>query len=254
MIKISIIGSGNVAQHLITAFKESSTIQLVQVYARHRETITHLLPTKKIINTLAELTKVDLYIIAIHDDAISTLSDTLPFTNRFVVHTSGSLSVDYLNNKNRRGVFYPVQTFTKNKTIDFKTVPLCLESEHEADYILLKKVAQSISDSIYSISSKQRKSLHIAAIFVNNFVNNLYQIGNEICVNNDVPFAILKPLIMETANKIMSLSPIKAQTGPAIRKDQQTINTHLSFLENELYKDIYKKITESIQTNHDKEL
>jgi predicted short-subunit dehydrogenase-like oxidoreductase (DUF2520 family) len=110
-------------------------------------------------------------------------------------------------------------------------------------------VANSISDSVYEINSGQRKALHVAAVFVNNFTNNLYKIGNDICTENNIPFEILLPLIKETAEKITRLSPLEAQTGPAIRNDEKTIYSHLEFLTNENQKKIYKILTQSIQHN-----
>jgi predicted short-subunit dehydrogenase-like oxidoreductase (DUF2520 family) len=96
--------------------------------------------------------------------------------------------LESLDDKNRKGVFYPLQTFSKNKAVDFKTIPLCLEAENKTDLQLLQKIAHSISNAVYEISSEQRKALHIGAVFVNNFVNHLYQIGNEICEKNQIPF------------------------------------------------------------------
>ena len=124
-----------------------------------------------------------------------------------------------------------------------------MESENETDYELLEKVANEISNKVYKISSEQRKALHVSAVFVNNFVNHLYQIGNEICEENKVSFEVLKPLILETANKVMMLSPKEAQTGPAKRNDKQTIENHLDFLSNENHKTIYKILTQSLLNN-----
>lgn len=249
MINIVIIGSGNVAQHLILAFAKSNEIEVLQVFSRRKDTITHLIDSDKITDTITNLAEADMYIIAISDDAISAISSQLPFKNRLVVHTSGSVSMDSLDSKNRKGVFYPLQTFSKNKAVDFSTIPICLESENETDYILLEKVAQSISKNTYKINGEQRKSLHVSAVFVNNFVNHLYQIGNEICIENKVSFDILKPLILETANKILLLSPKEAQTGPAIRNDKHTIEAHLDFLTKENQATLYKLLTQSIQNN-----
>ena len=114
---------------------------------------------------------------------------------------------------------------------------------------LLEKVAKTISRNIFKINEKQRKALHISAVFVNNFVNEMYRIGNEICEENKVPFEILKPLILETVNKVMILAPKEAQTGPAKRNDTQTIDAHLDFLSNENHATIYKILTQSIQNN-----
>ena len=119
----------------------------------------------------------------------------------------------------------------------------------EADLKTLETVAKSISNSVYTINSEQRKALHVAAVFVSNFTNYLYQIGNDICLENELPFAILKPLIQETANKIVTLSPAEAQTGPAKRQDTQTITSHLNFLTNDDQKEIYKLLTKSIIDN-----
>jgi predicted short-subunit dehydrogenase-like oxidoreductase (DUF2520 family) len=253
MTKVIIIGSGNVAQHLIVAFQNSQNmgteIDLIQVFSRQKESISNLLDLDKITDDLATLEEADLYIIAVSDDAIADVSSQLPFKNRLVVHTSGSISLDALDNDNRKGVFYPLQTFTKNKDVDFKTIPICLESENATDFQLLEKVAKMISDKVFAINSEQRKALHVAAVFVNNFTNHLYQIGSEICQENQVPFEILKPLIAETAQKIMVLSPEEAQTGPAKRNDSSTIEAHEAFLSDENHLKIYKTLTQSIQHN-----
>ena len=249
MIRVSIIGSGNVAQHLIVAFSKTTDIELVQVFARKDAAVAHLTSPDKIYTNFNDIIAADLFIIAITDDAITEVSAAIPFSNELVVHTSGSVSIEAIDNKNRPGVFYPLQTFSKSKEVDFKTIPICIETKSEKDFQILEKVAKSISNTVYKINSEQRKALHIAAVFVCNFVNHLYQIGNDICIENDLPFDILKPLIQETANKILTLSPYQAQTGPAKRKDIQTINAHLSFLSDENQKEIYKMLTKSIIDN-----
>ena len=249
MIKIVIIGSGNVAQHLTKAFAKSKKIDIVQVFSRQKETVTPLFESRKITNDFTNLAQADLYIIAVSDDAIASVSSRLPFENRLVVHTSGSVSLDALDKKNRKGSFYPLQTFSKMAEVDFSQIPICLESENEIDFKFLTKVAEFVSNKVYTINSHQRKALHVSAVFVNNFVNHMYQMGNEICIENNVPFEVLKPLILETANKVMTLSPKEAQTGPAIRNDKQTIAGHLSFLLDKNQNNIYKTLTQSIQNN-----
>lgn len=249
MIKIILIGSGNVAQHLITAFAKSKKIDIVQVFARQKENLSHLLDSSKITTNYNDLVEADLYIISVSDDAIASISSKLPFKNRLVAHTSGSVTLNSLDKKNRRAVFYPLQTFTKEKAIDFSEIPFCLESENDSDLELLEKVAKTISKNTFKTDEKQRKALHVSAVFVNNFVNEMYRIGNEICEENKVPFEILKPLILETVNKVMTLSPKEAQTGPAKRNDKQTIDAHLDFLSNENHATIYKILTQSIQNN-----
>lgn len=249
MLEIVIIGSGNVAQHLIKAFKKSRKIKVVQVFARNTEAISHLMSISQITSDYTQLKEVSLYIIAVSDNSIVEVSSKIPYTSKVVLHTSGSISISDLDAKNIRGSFYPVQTFSKNKTVDFRKIPICIEIEQETLYKVLDIIAFSISDIVYKITSEQRKALHVAAVFVNNFSNHLYQIGNDICDENQVSFAILKPLIIETANKILMLSPIDAQTGPAKRNDNQTINSHLNFLSDENQKEIYKILTKSIIDN-----
>lgn len=257
MIKVTIIGSGNLAQHLIIALEKGSKsakkFELIQVFARKKANLTALIDTNKIISDWNELQRADLYIIAVSDAAITEVSSQIPFSNKLVVHTSGAMAKETLDSKNRSGVFYPLQSFTKGKQVDFKNIPICLEASNEDDYQLLEKVAAMISDNVYSIQSQQRRALHVAAVFVNNFTNHLYQIGAEICKDNQIPFEILQPLIQETAQKISTLSPSQAQTGPAARNDQKTIETHEQFLKNDLHLKLYKILTQSIQ-NNDKKL
>ncbi|MDX6182964.1 Rossmann-like and DUF2520 domain-containing protein [Flavobacterium sp. Fl-77] len=249
MIRITLIGSGNVAQHLIQAFAKSELVDIVQVFSRQEETLSHLLDPTQIVTDYSALQESDAYIIAVADNAISSVSEQLPFKNRLVVHTSGTVSLNALDPKNRRGVFYPLQTFSKNAAVDFSVIPFCLETENHSDYSVLETVAKSISNAVFPISSEQRKALHVSAVFVNNFTNHLYQIGHEICKEHQVPFEILKPLIEETAQKIKILNPADAQTGPAKRNDSSTIEAHLDYLTNENQKNIYKLLTQSIQHN-----
>ncbi len=249
MITVSIIGSGNVAFHLISALKKAPEIKLIQVCARDQKNIQYLVDSSQIISKVEELKTVDVCIIAVSDSAISNISESIPFENKIVAHTSGSIAMKDLSTKNRRAVFYPLQTFSIDKIVDFTTIPICIESENSEDFKIIEKIALSISKVVYPIDTKQRKALHVSAVFVNNFVNHLYQIGNKICLENKVPFDILKPLIQETAEKIQTLTPSEAQTGPAKRKDKQTIASHIDFLKNENQKAIYTLLTQSIQSN-----
>ena len=251
MLKVVVIGSGNVAQHLITVFGQSGNTDLVQAYARNPAALAHLLPEEKITDDFNAIREADIYIISVTDDAIAEVSSLLYFSDRLVVHTSGSVALEQIDTKNRRGVFYPLQTFSKNKAVNFKQVPLCLESENENDYKVLETLAQSISDNVYNINSTQRQSLHVAAVFVSNFVNHMYSIGNDICEQNNAPFDILKPLIKETAEKVQILAPKEAQTGPAKRNDVTTMEKHLDFITDEKIKTIYTLLSQSIQNNNE---
>lgn len=253
MITVSIIGSGNVATHLISAFKKAEGVSLLQVVTRNPVAVAPLLDASQISTDYKTMVKVDLVILAVTDDAIAAVSEQLPFENQLVVHTSGSVPMTDLNAKNYRGVFYPLQTFTKGKEVDFSVIPLCLEAERQSDYELLKTAANAITRVTYKVRSEQRKALHVVAVFVCNFVNHLYQIGSDLCDEHQLDFALLQPLIQETANKVMNLSPQEAQTGPARRQDSATINAHLNFLTESNQKELYTLLTKSI-IDHGKKL
>ena len=231
MISVLLVGKGNVATHLYEAFLKVNDVKVTQINSRD----------------LNVFPQADVAIIAVSDDAIAAVSSKI--TTNFVVHTSGSVAINNLKNSSRKGVFYMLQTFSKDKKVDFHEVPFCLEAENETDYKLLETLAKLIGKKIYSINSEQRKTLHVAAVFVNNFTNHMYKIGNDICKENNVLFKILQPLIKETASKIEYLSPEKAQTGPAIRNDKKTIKNHLDLLNTNQQK-IYKILTKSIKNGN----
>jgi len=200
MTKITIIGSGNVAHHLITAFQSEKSTEIVQVFARKRNAILPNIEKEKIISDFANLKDADLYIVSVSDDAIFEVSHNLPFFEKLVVHTSGTKSIDVLADKNRKGVFYPLQSFSKEKKMKFKEIPIFLETKNKEDFFLLEKIARSVSDKVIAMDSEKRKALHVASVFVSNFVNYMYRIGAEICTENDISFDVLKPLISEIAD------------------------------------------------------
>lgn len=250
MITVSLLGGGNVATHLYKAFSKAENVKIVQWYSRHIESICDYMDEVAITNNLHNLEPVQLYILAVSDDAVAELSSQLPFENRLVVHTSGSVNIHDLDMKNRRGVFYPLQTFSKNTEVDFSTIPLCLEVLQKTDLELLKTLAKRINSPFYKINTEQRQTLHLAAVFVNNFTNQLYRVAHEISDAKNINFDILKPLIQETAKKLDHLSPYQAQTGPAKRRDKKTLKRHLKLLENDHHKAIYELLTQSIQNTH----
>lgn len=252
-IKVCIIGSGNVAIHLIKNILEVSELTLVGVFARKVENISFLVNAQILFSDLSQLPQADLYIMAVSDDAIFTVSNTLPFTDRLVVHTSGSQPLEIIAAKNRRGVLYPLQTFSKSRNVNFKEVPLFVEIEKETDRKLLEKVARLLSFNVYPLDSNKRKALHVAAVFSANFVNYLYGMASDILTTNQLPFEVLQPLIKEVANKVQELSPDQAQTGPARRGDYQTINAHLQFLESNLkFTEVYKLLSNLILEKYGK--
>jgi len=253
MIKISIIGGGNVGHHLTAILLKTENVKLVEVYNRTLEKIQYLKNKTSITANLNQLKEADIYIICVADNAIVEVSEKLNFNNKLVVHTSGSVSIEELKCKSNKGVFYLLQSFSKEKIIDFSKVPVCIEAVENSDLKLLETLALAISKNCYFINSEQRKNLHVAAVFVNNFVNHLYFIGNQICEENKVPFDILHPIIKETASKIETLSPFDAQTGPAKRNDTKTLKKHEAMLTKN-QKEIYTLLTQSIYNTYGKKL
>jgi len=251
MISVVILGAGNVASHLYRGFKVADNVTVSQWYNRHLDSILEYGHEVDITDNLADLKEADVYILAVSDDAIASLSEQLPFENRIVVHTSGGVGVYDLDKKHKRGVLYPLQSFTKGATLDFADVPICIETIHKKSYAILKELAVSLGGPTQKVNSDQRRVLHLAAVFVNNFTNQLYRIGHEITESEGAEFDILKPLILETAKKVEDLSPFRAQTGPAKRNDKKTIKKHLKLLEaNTDHKKIYELLTASIQKTH----
>lgn len=247
MIKVVLLGYGNVNSHLIKVLYESKEASVIQVFNRSEMHLDPSFRTIPITNDIDKIMAADVYIIGISDDAIGTFSKNLPFQNRLVVHTSGGAPMDRLSDKNRRGIFYPLQSFSKQRHLEFEKIPICIEAENPDDLELLQNLGNAISEVVVEISSEKRAKLHVAAVFVNNFVNYLYQIGEDILSEDGIPFDLLKPLIKETASKVETLSPEEAQTGPAKRNDTKTIEKHLKLLENSPHKEVYTMFTEQLK-------
>ena len=142
-----------------------------------------------------------------------------------------------------------MQTFSISRKVDFEKVTICIDANSKSHQILLTAIAEQLSEKVYQINDIQRAKLHVAAVFVNNFSNNLFTIGEQITEKENLPFDILKPLIQETVQKIQNHSPSKMQTGPAIRNDQNTIDRHLKYLKKEFPElvEVYQTMTKSIQ-------
>ncbi|MCG2461381.1 DUF2520 domain-containing protein [Flavobacteriaceae bacterium F89] len=247
MISIVLIGTGNVARHLFDTFRLYDKINIVQVVGRNEQALAYFGQYSKTGSNFSNTEPADIYIIAVSDDAIAPVSQLIANVKGVVAHTSGSVPMEALSKHPHKGVIYPLQTFSKERKIDLKNVPLCLESDQKKDLEVLNRLAHLISDHVYGISSKQRKSLHLAAVFVNNFTNHLYQIGKELCEENNLPFEILNPLILETAQKLETLSPCEAQTGPAKRGDLSTLKKQVGQLKNDRLIKIYELFSRSIQ-------
>ncbi len=239
---ILIIGSGNISWHLEKGFKAKG-INVNVLNAR--DFLNNEISYKELfLNS-------DLVIIAVIDSVISILANRifqkgLISDNQILVHTSGSIGMEVLeNNKTKYGVFYPLQTFTKGKEVDFSIIPFCIEANNPICLENLKRIASLLSNNIYEINSIQRKKIHISAVFACNFVNHLLGIAKSELDKESIPFEILFPLIDETISKAKISNPFSVQTGPAKRKDIKTMESHLMDLE-EIEKEIYKLISQNI--------
>lgn len=252
---VTLIGAGNLATQLGKSLKKSG-FKIKMVYSRTEKSAQDLagLLECSFTTSLEEVNPSDLIIVSVKDDALSEVLQQLNIGDSIVVHTAGSVPMDLLSHYFKKyGVFYPLQTFSKSRDIDFSEIPICLEASSEDVFQELNDVAQRLSKTVRSISSEERKILHLSAVFTCNFVNHLYQIGDQLLEKENLDFNLLKPLIKETAEKVMSLKPIDAQTGPAIRFDETIINKHLKLLtDDQELKKIYSFVSESIHKTHQK--
>ncbi len=252
---VTIIGAGNVAFHLARAFVEN-TIQVKQIYNRTLSKAEKIGEANKIRFTdkISELEPSDLFVIAASDSAISELSLHIPFNDVMVVHTSGSMPMSALKGNYRKGVLYPLQTFTKKKALEYDDIPFFVEAENESDEMALKELAERVSNYVEVVNSEQRAKMHLAAVWACNFVNHLYKISSDFAHEADLSFKYLKPLIRETAAKIQELSPYEAQTGPAKRGDEVVVEKHLSMITDPYRKEIYRELSDSITRTYENEL
>lgn len=247
MTKIVLLGAGNVGTHLFRALQNKKDLQLIQWYNRSLNSLEKESVPSEVTYNLNDIIDADLYIISVSDSVIPVISKALEGKKGVIAHTAGSISMEVLEAHENHGIFYPLQTFSKQKEVDFNQIPLCLEANLPENLNLLKRVAQAVGGPVHLINSAQRKALHVAAVFVNNFTNHLYTIGEELCKAHKVPFSVLQPLIAETANKIKLLPPSLAQTGPAARGDQKILEDHLQYLTKESHQKLYQLISASIQ-------
>ncbi|MDF1672300.1 MAG: DUF2520 domain-containing protein [Vicingaceae bacterium] len=248
---ISFIGAGNVATHLATAFYTNG-LTISKVYSRNIEN-AKLLADKVKATATSKITELNnegcIYIVCVKDDVIDNLLMNFPIKNSLIAHTSGSVSMNVFEQKrfSNYGIFYPLQTFSKNKYVDIKKVPFCIEANTKENEQNLYDLAKVLTDNVNLINSEQRKHLHLAAVFACNFSNYMYTVANELLINNDMDLNLLKPLIVETANKIKDNTPKEMQTGPAKRNDKAVIEKQIQLLANHSdYKDIYQLITDNI--------
>lgn len=253
-LKFAFIGAGNLATHLSQALKING-YSILQVYSRTTESAKSLAEKLEADYTseLDEVTKeADVYIIAIKDSAYEEVLPKIQFDKKLVVHCSGSMPLAALENfAENIGVLYPLQTFSKIREINFKEIPIFTEASSAENEKVLLQIARKISDSVSSLNSERRINLHIAAVFACNFVNHFYTVSSDILNSKDIPFNVLKPLIAETAEKVQVMHPKDAQTGPAVRFDENIISKHLNELKGtKNYAELYNLISRSIFETH----
>jgi len=253
MAKVVCIGAGRLAQQLMPALEEAGC-HIVQVYNRNivaAETLSGRLNKSSFTGALAEInTTADLYFFAVSDDAIGPVADqVLPLLpgNIIGLHCSGSLGLDVLPFRRKAG-FYPLQSFSTGHDVTWRWIPIIITTPEEETWLQLKEIAGKMSSSVFRMTEDQKSNLHVAAVFANNFSNHMLTLAEKICKEHQLPFEILKPLILETFSKAILSGPRASQTGPAIRGDEKTIQKHLRLLakQPELAV-VYEVITKSIQ-------
>lgn len=240
-----IIGSGNVAYHLAKAFVQNG-ISLAQIFGRNEKELDKISEELNIPNSTTNLVEADLYIICVSDGSIGAVSKLITKRDSLVAHTSGSLPKEILEGEYRKSSFYPLQTFSKTKDLDYKKIPFFIETENEEDQKILTDLASKISDNVMESTHEKRKYIHLTAVFACNFVNHLFARAKEISDAQEIPFDYFLPLINETVQKISEIEPKSAQTGPAVRNDQRVLELHEQLLKNESL-EIYKTMNHSIK-------
>ncbi|NML68871.1 DUF2520 domain-containing protein [Chryseobacterium sp. RP-3-3] len=240
-----IIGSGNVAYHMAKAFSLKN-IPLAQLFGRNGEELKKISEELHVPYSTEHLEDADLYIICVSDNSVENVSGIITKKDCLVAHTSGSLSKEILAGEYRKSSFYPLQTFSKSKELDYKKIPFFIETENEEDKQILFDLASQISDNVMESSHEKRKYIHLTAVFACNFVNHLFARAKEVSDSQEIPFNYFLPLIDETVKKIHEIEPMEAQTGPAVRNDVRVLELHEQLLKDESL-EIYKTMNHSIQ-------
>ena len=250
---VVILGNGSVATHLIEHFTALS-IPVVQQFGRTQKTDSK----SKIpfTNTYQHIrTDADLYIVAVSDDAIAEVVKQIPELKGIIVHTAGSVSMEILAPKQLHyGVLYPLQSFSNNRNIYLQNSPFLLEANNSDTEIALMHFARRISNNVTVMSYDERLTIHIAAVFACNFTNHMATIAKQLLDEKNIDIELLKPLVRETFDKILTSNPKESQTGPAKRNDIKILEKHSEMLtSNPIFQEIYTTISSSITTMYNKE-
>jgi len=256
MNKICFIGAGNLATQLSVSLQREG-FAIEQIFSRTEKTAGELaarLNTEFTCDPEAITREADMYFVALKDAAFEKVLHKIDFQDSLVVHCSGSMPLSVISGCSANtGVFYPLQTFSKTREVDFRSVPVFVESDSEGNRHMLIRVAKKIAEHVSVMNSEKRKILHISAVFACNFVNHLYTLSSEILNSKDIPFDVIKPLIEETTRKVQVMDPEKAQTGPAVRFDKKIISDHVEQLSGfPGYAELYNSLSKSIFEHHQK--
>ena len=250
---IVLVGAGKVARALGKRLHETG-YRIGAVWSRnkeHAQGLADALDTTGTDELEALPPDADLYLILVPDHAIAPLAEDLFEVidpSSLVMHSSGATPTSTLAVFARHGVFYPLQSFSPGRDIDFSEVPLCLHTAKAADYEEVETLAKRLSDKVYRVSDQQRLQLHLAAVFVNNFTNYMQHIAQEIVQARDLPGDLLLPLLRETIDKLEELTPAQAQTGPALRADHSTLERHEHQLQAQTHwQELYRLLSQGIQ-------
>jgi len=244
-MQIVIIGSGNVAYHMAKAFSLKD-IPLVQIFGRNENELKKIAEELNLPYSTEHLEDADLYLICVSDHSVEDVSKIITKKNSLVAHTSGSLPKEILSGEYRKASFYPLQTFSKSKNLEYQKIPFFIETENKEDQKLLSDLASVVSKNVMESTHEKRKYIHLTAVFACNFVNHLFSRAKEISDSQEIPFDYFLPLIDETVQKIYEIEPKMAQTGPAVRNDVRILQLHEQLLKDESL-EIYKTMNHSIQ-------
>jgi len=245
-----LIGAGNLGWHMGQMLNRAG-VKVLQVYSRNRINARMLAGEIQALDT-SQLEEIhddaDLYVVCVTDSAIPEVVSKMPANKGFWLHTAGAVKADVFSGKAEHfGVLYPVQTFTKGTKVSYNKIPLLVEAKTEADLQQLMQLANRISETVVPADSESRARVHLAAVFAANFTNHFFSIAENILAEQGMEFELLKPLIKEVFTKALAISPVLAQTGPAIRNDMETLAMHLQMLsDHPQWQELYRMISESI--------
>lgn len=250
-MKTVIIGSGNVAYHLAKAFTQNN-IEVSQIFGRNETELKKISEELNIPFNSKKLLEADFFLIAVSDSSVEKVSEFIQKDDALVAHTSGSLPMEVLKGNYRKASFYPLQTFSKTKSLDYSKIPFFIEAENQIDEKLLLELASIISQNVETSDYERRKYIHLTAVFACNFVNHLFARAKEISDSQNLNFNYFIPLIDETVEKIHHLEPKLAQTGPAVRGDERVLKLHENLINDEEHLKIYQLMNKSIKKMYKK--